>query len=116
VGHLLAQRGAPRAWLIAILLDQVRRHRIGHAGRARLLVDPGAARPSAVPDIAEGSRVDVEAAIAGLSRRQRQSVVLYYLADLSVHEVAGVLGISEGSVKAHLSAARGKLRARMEER
>jgi RNA polymerase sigma-70 factor (ECF subfamily) len=52
--------------------------------------------------------------VARLPRRQRQVITLYYLADLSVAEVASVLGVSQSSVKTHLGAARSALRARLE--
>jgi RNA polymerase sigma-70 factor (ECF subfamily) len=60
------------------------------------------------------TRLDVEEVVRRLPRRQREVVTLYYLADLSVAEVAHLLGISVGSVKAHLSDARSALRARLE--
>lgn len=103
-------RGTPRAWLVAILLDQARRHRTRWRWTNSASQPPasGLAGPS-------GDRIDLERAIARLSRRQRQVVTLHYLADLAVTEVATVLGISESSVKAHLSAARAGLKTFLEE-
>jgi DNA-directed RNA polymerase specialized sigma24 family protein len=43
-------------------------------------------------------------------------ITLHYLADLSVAEVAAVLGLSESSVKTHLGAARSALRTQLETR
>lgn len=60
-------------------------------------------------------RLDVDAAIRALPRRQREVVTLYYLADLSVTDVAAVLGISAGTVKSQLSDARARLRASLQE-
>jgi RNA polymerase sigma-70 factor (ECF subfamily) len=48
----------------------------------------------------------VRAAVLQLPARQRAAVVLHYLDDLSVSEVAAVLGCTEGTVKTHLSRAR----------
>lgn len=45
--------------------------------------------------------------------QQRWSVVLHYVEDLSVADVARVLEISEGSVKTHLSRARAALAERL---
>lgn len=106
-----AGRGSARAWLVAILLDQSRRCRTRRpAGTAPLRDEPDAAtRP---PD----DRVDVEAAVRRLAPRQRQVVVLHYLADLSVAEVAALLGITDGAVKAQLSDARARLREILESR
>lgn len=50
-------------------------------------------------------RRQVLSALAALPRRRREVLVLRYYLDLPVREVAGILGISEGSVKS--AAARG---------
>jgi len=56
---------------------------------------------------AGGSDADaVRAAVLQLPARQRAVVVLHYLDDLPVSEVAAVLGCSEGTVKTHLHRAR----------
>lgn len=60
------------------------------------------------PDVADDprvERVDLVRALRSLPRRQRQVVVLRYLADRSESEVAAALGCSVGSVKS--SASRG---------
>lgn len=103
-------RGTVRSWLVAILLDQARRHRTRWRWTSSTSQPPasGLAGPT-------GDRVDLERAIARLSRRQRQVVTLHYLADLAVAEVAVALGISESSVKAHLVAARAGLKTLLEE-
>jgi RNA polymerase sigma factor (sigma-70 family) len=44
-----------------------------------------------------------------LPRRQAQAVALYYADDLSIDEVARVMGCAPGTVKAHLHAARQQL-------
>jgi RNA polymerase sigma-70 factor (ECF subfamily) len=48
-------------------------------------------------------------AVRSLPLRQAQAVALHYLFDLSVVDVADTLGISEGTVKAHLHKARAAL-------
>lgn len=53
--------------------------------------------------------VDFERAIAALPSRQREVVVLHYLLDLPVAEVALVLGLSEGGAKHALFRARASL-------
>jgi RNA polymerase sigma-70 factor, ECF subfamily len=57
---------------------------------------------------------DLADALAGLPASQRLAVVLHYLLDLSVADVAAELGISEGTVKANLHRARSSLRTRLE--
>jgi RNA polymerase sigma factor (sigma-70 family) len=56
------------------------------------------------------SRLALRSMLGGLPRRQRQVVVLRYLADLPESEVAEVLGIDVGSVKQHASRGRVALR------
>lgn len=45
-------------------------------------------------------------AVRRLPKRQAQSIALFYVNDLSVADIAVVLGCSEGSVKTHLSRGR----------
>ncbi len=52
--------------------------------------------------------------LAGLPLKQRTAATLYYLADLSISEIAAVMGISEGSVNQHLFRAREALREALE--
>jgi RNA polymerase sigma factor (sigma-70 family) len=56
-------------------------------------------------DAASGERIDLVRALQRLSRRQRDVVVLRYLADRPETEVATALGCSLGTVRTH--AARG---------
>ena len=49
------------------------------------------------------------AALAGLERPQREVVVLHYLVDMSVAEIAHVLGVAPGTVKSRLSRGRRRL-------
>jgi RNA polymerase sigma-70 factor (sigma-E family) len=48
-------------------------------------------------------RLDLYAALAKLPRRQRETVVLRYLGDLSEAQTADLIGCSVGSVKTHAS-------------
>jgi RNA polymerase sigma factor (sigma-70 family) len=104
-------RGSIKSWLIAILLDQARRRRT----RLRDLRLPHMSSERALgPD--DGDRLDVEDAIRRLPMRQRQVVTMFYLADLPIDEVAAVLSLRPGSVKAHLARARETLRTLLEAR
>nr|WP_111553897.1 SigE family RNA polymerase sigma factor [Kitasatospora sp. SolWspMP-SS2h] len=79
--------------------------------------------PKPMPDMAsaeEGAydaleRDELKAALRGLQRRQREVLVLRYYADLTEAQVAEVLGISIGSVKAYGSRGLAALRVRMEQ-
>lgn len=54
-------------------------------------------------DPAVDDRLDLYAALAKLPRRQRETVVLRYLGDLSEAQTADLIGCSVGSVKTHAS-------------
>lgn len=55
------------------------------------------------------------AAVRGLPDRERAAVVLHYVVDLSIADVADRLGVTVGTVKSSLAHARGKLRAALAE-
>ena len=55
-------------------------------------------------------RVDLQAALARLTRGQRAVLVLRYVADLSVADTAATLGVTEGTVKKQASVALARLR------
>jgi hypothetical protein len=65
---------------------------VGQAGAAADLVDDG------VDEVRE--------LLAGLPRRQREVLVLHYVADLDVASIAKLLGIGVGTVKSSLSRGR----------
>jgi RNA polymerase sigma-70 factor, ECF subfamily len=50
-------------------------------------------------------------AVDGLSGRQRRVFLLRYVEEMELSEIARATGLSEGTVKAHLSRALGKVRA-----
>lgn len=56
------------------------------------------------------ARLDMLSAIAALPHQQRAAVVLYYLADWSVDDVAVALRVAPGTVKSNLHDARAQLR------
>jgi len=60
----------------------------------------------AIPD----SSAELELSIARLPTQMREAVVLHYLHDYSVQEVAVALGKAPGTIKAQLHAARAHLR------
>ena len=70
--------------------------------------------PAALAELGEtgvDTRIDLSRALERLPVRQRQVVVLRYLADLSERDVAGLLEISPGAVKRHLHRALATLRS-----
>lgn len=55
-------------------------------------------------------RTTLAQSLRKLPKRQREVVILRYLADLSVESVGDTLGISQGAVKSHLHRALGNMR------
>ncbi|MBA3551908.1 MAG: sigma-70 family RNA polymerase sigma factor [Actinobacteria bacterium] len=93
-------------WVMSTALNEVRR-----SWRRR-----GAASPT---DVGEGlpggeDAIDLWRGIRRLPRRQQEAVVLHYVADRPLGEVAAVMGCQVGTVKAHLSRARKVLARAME--
>lgn len=63
--------------------------------------------PTDAPDLV--NELAVRAAVAVLPRRLREVVILFYFAELRVGEIAVALDRREGTVKAQLAEARGRL-------
>lgn len=102
----LVRSGSPLPWTVRVssnlAIDRWRRaRRVSTQVTAGKLVE-------LAPD---STRLDLERALDGLPRRQRDVVVLRYLADLSEADVASVIGCSIGTVKSNASRARAALRA-----
>lgn len=93
----------PEAWVrtVAINIQRSRWRKLRNFSRIR---DRLAAAPSDLPALED--RLDVIKAMRTLPEGQRVVVALHYLADLGVAEVAGTLGIAEGTVKSRLSRGR----------
>jgi len=92
-------RDHAEAWVVRVAanlaVDVWRRRRRLAEGEA-----PGADPTTPPPD---GQRVDLHRALGRLSKRQREVIVLRFLADLPEAEVARALGCSPGAVKQHAS-------------
>lgn len=86
-------------------LDRYRRRR-SWIGVQHLAVED---RSPSAPDVVAAEREDLRAALRLLSPRERACVVLRYVEDLAVVDVATALGLSDGAVKRYLSDARSKL-------
>jgi DNA-directed RNA polymerase specialized sigma24 family protein len=101
------ERGPMVAWLIAILTDRARQR--WRAGDRPLALDDGD-RSTPGPD---GVRVDLRRAVNALPQRQQLAIVLHHYVDLSVDDVAAVMGCSSGTVKSTLHDARRSLATRL---
>jgi RNA polymerase sigma-70 factor (ECF subfamily) len=103
----------PAAWLYVVAMNHVRdRWRREH--REPQFADE---RSAATLDPAGGvaTAVSVRDAITTLPARQREAIVLRYLADLPLADVAEAMGCAIGTVKATLHQALGALRVELEE-
>lgn len=85
---------------------------IDRARRARR-ISGDEAPERAVRDAYADERVDLQRALRSLPRRQRDVVVLRYLADQSEESVAAALGLAVGTVKAHAARGLAALRERL---
>ena len=104
----------PDAWVrkvaLRLAIDSGRRHQRRLATAVRLAAQRPAAQPEPHEDIRFGP---LGSALLSLPLRERQVLVLHYLADLPVDAIAGELGVPPGTVKARLSAGRRHLEERL---
>lgn len=97
IGH------SPDAYVRKTLLNLSRDHRRLLARRPVEVADlSGVAHSKAVSEPAI-TRGEVVEAVSALPRRLREVIVFRFYLDLSVEDTAGVLGTSEGAVKAYSS-------------
>ncbi|MCO5996176.1 RNA polymerase sigma factor [Actinoallomurus rhizosphaericola] len=114
-------RGALRPWLFGIATKLVAQHRRVESRHYETLT-----RVRAAPDdhghenqvvtavAAAGLQPQLARALAALTRKERDVLLLVALADLSHEEVAQALGIPYGTVGSRLNRARKKLRTALE--
>jgi RNA polymerase sigma factor (sigma-70 family) len=89
-------------WILTTTLNILRRT----TRRTRDVPPPADQRK---PEADLEASLDLWRAIGQLPKRQAQAVILYYLADLSVKNVASAMGCKEGTARAHLDRARKQL-------
>lgn len=101
----------PVAWVYVVAMNRARRD------LRRESAAPAAPALDLVRDPADpaASRIAVLNGLARLAPRQRAAVVLRYLADLQVAEVAAAMGCSVGTAKATLHAALANLRVTVDD-
>ena len=105
----IATYDRPGIWLRRVLLNLAtsRARRLGTEARA--IVRLGRERgPEPLSLSAESA--EFWAAVRALPRRQAQILALYYAEDRAVSEIAEVLGLAAGTVRAHLHQGRQTLR------
>lgn len=115
----LKEKASLRPWLHRILInlvyDRSARKRL-NSGPLESVVDRLASRspsPERRAERSETARI-VEEAVAALPDNHRAVVVLFYLHDMDVTEIALTLGVPAGTVKSRLYYARSRLREALE--
>ncbi len=105
--NALRDPAAARAWLLAITMNQARRHLRRQWLRRRL--EPMATASSAVsrPDLPD---LDLATALAHLSARDRELVALRYLLGMTSAEIGRQVGMSASGVRVRLARVLARLR------
>jgi RNA polymerase sigma-70 factor (ECF subfamily) len=103
-----------RPWLHAIVANRCRKHLRAQRTRPRLIsvVVPEGAVDDQSAALSERDRLD--GAFASLTVDQRVAVVLHYVVDLSVPQIATTLSAPEGTVKSRIHSGVERLRAALE--
>jgi RNA polymerase sigma-70 factor (ECF subfamily) len=107
-----AQRARP--WLHAILANRCRKYLRTKRSRPRLAARevPAGALADQSNAVAERDRLD--RAFASLTSDQRIAVVLHYVVDLSIPQIAVAVSAPEGTVKSRIHSGLKRLRAGLE--
>lgn len=107
-GGRFASMDNPEAWLRTVAINVARTRWRRRQVLASLLLRQAASEPGALPGMGE-NHVALVAALRHLPWPQREVVVLHYLADVPVDEIASSLGLAPGTVKSRLHRARARL-------
>lgn len=114
-------RGTVRPWLFGIATNLIAQHRRTETRRYRALARTGVepvqgSHEDRVVDSVSAERLQprLARALAALSRKERDVVLLAALIELSHEEIAQALGIPYGTVASRLNRARRKLRAALD--
>lgn len=98
---------APRAWVRRVMVQRATKAARKQRNEADAQLRSVRRRPPSTPQPFELDP-GIREALAELPAQQRAAMALHYLEDLSVAHIAELLGVADGTVKAHL--ARGRLR------
>ncbi len=103
-------KGKPLQWLLGIA-----RRVIDDRGTSRLLGEAADADRAGSSEMEEEAarRLDLHAALARLTGRERDLLALRYGADLSSRQIAEIVGLSANAVEVALHRARARLRAEL---
>jgi RNA polymerase sigma-70 factor (ECF subfamily) len=100
--HSVKKKDNPDAWVYRVAMNLVKNE--WHQRRRRRLLGPALpGKPAADPFQADPQ---LWAAVDRLPRRQREVVILRYVADMKEDQIATTLGVSLGTVSSSLTVAR----------
>ncbi len=103
----------PGAWVRRVVLNKAASLYQRRKAEIRALARLGPIRGT-LPAPLEAESAHVWREVRRLPARQSQAVVLFYLSELNIGEIAEAMGCSENTVKAHLHQARQKLAGRLD--
>jgi RNA polymerase sigma-70 factor (sigma-E family) len=112
-GRRFSDVGNPEAWLRTVAMNH-QRNSWRHGKVVRKFMGTLPRRENA-PELSP-DHVAVVQALAKLDPNQREAIVLHYLADLGVAQIAQELGVSEGTVKSRLSRGRERMTPLLDDR
>jgi RNA polymerase sigma factor (sigma-70 family) len=107
------RRGSAKTWLYAIALNVLRDHARRAAAEARAYERDGALAAAGLDAALAGveHRDEIQRALAGLSSEEREAIALRFGAELTVPEIAELLGESLTTMEGRVYRALRKLRA-----
>jgi len=100
-----------KAWLIRVTINAAKAFLGKKPGFAELNEELAAAEEP----MQAHEKMDLQAAILQLPETQREAICLFYWQDLTVRQIAEIMGKTEGNVKVILSRARDRLRMILED-
>jgi RNA polymerase sigma factor (sigma-70 family) len=114
-GRFDRRRGSQKTWLYAIALNCLRDHARRASAEARALerAGMGPARPEIDPLASVERRDELGRALTALSADEREAIALRFGADLTVPEIAKVLGEPLTTVEGRVYRALRKLRSEL---
>lgn len=115
-GRFDRRRASERTWLYSIALNRLTdlQRRAGAEERALSRVSTGGVEARGDEADAVGERDALARALATLADEEREAVALRFGADLSLKEIASVLGVPMSTAEARVYRALKKLRERLE--
>ena len=96
-------------WLTRILINEC--YNLLAARKTQLPLEEAPELPAAD----EGGNRELRDALLGLDEKLRLPVILHYMEGYRVREIAGILGLPEGTVKTRLARAKRELKKYLEE-